>query len=151
VQRRLAAILVADVVGYSRLMEADEAGTLAALKARRKEIVEPLVKEHSGRIVKYTGDDVPAEFASALGTVNLRENYLNWATRNGREVRDHVKCLDAQRRVTFHLRNDWPVNEILHCRVIVKEVDPAGFVLVLVYDPDLPAQAMYFRDGLSIG
>ena len=51
-QRRLAAILAADVVGYSRLMEADEAGTLAALKARRTEVLEPLVAKHQGRIVK---------------------------------------------------------------------------------------------------
>ena len=49
VQRRLAAILAADVVGYSRLMEQDEAGTLAALKARRKDVLEPLVAQHQGR------------------------------------------------------------------------------------------------------
>ena len=55
-ERRLAAILVADMVGYSRLMEADEAGTLAALKERRKIILEPRVKEHHGRIVKLMGD-----------------------------------------------------------------------------------------------
>jgi adenylate cyclase len=49
-QRLLAAILAADVVGYSRLMEVDEAGTLAALKARRKEVLEPLVAKHQGRV-----------------------------------------------------------------------------------------------------
>ena len=54
-QRRLAAILAADVVGYSRLMELDEAGTLGALKARRKEIVSPLVAKHQGRIFKFDG------------------------------------------------------------------------------------------------
>ena len=58
VQRRLAAILAADVVGYSRLMEQDEAGTLAALKGRRREIVSPLVNEHNGRIIKVMGDGV---------------------------------------------------------------------------------------------
>ena len=68
-QRRLAAILVADVVGYSRLMEADEVGTLAALKERRKGIVEPLVKEHSGRVVKFMGDGVLVEFASAVNAL----------------------------------------------------------------------------------
>ena len=56
--RRLTAIAVADVVGYSRLMAQDEAGTLAALKARRKLIVEPTVREHGGRIVKVMGDGV---------------------------------------------------------------------------------------------
>ena len=69
VHRRLAAILVADVVGFSRLMEADEAGTFAALKERRKAIVEPLVKVHSGRIVKVMGDGVLIEFASAVNAV----------------------------------------------------------------------------------
>ena len=68
-QRRLAAIAVADVVGYSRLMEADEAGTLAVLKQRRKEIVEPTVHAHGGRIVKVMGDGVLIEFASAVNAV----------------------------------------------------------------------------------
>ena len=67
--RRLAAILVADVVGYSRLMEADEAGTLAALKERRKTILDPAMREHHGRIVKLMGDGVLAEFASAVNAV----------------------------------------------------------------------------------
>jgi adenylate cyclase len=68
-ERRLAAILVADVVGYSRLMELDEAGTLAALKARRKDVLEPLVQKHRGRIVKLMGDGVLVEFASAVNAV----------------------------------------------------------------------------------
>jgi adenylate cyclase len=68
-QRRLAAILVADVVGYSRLMEADEAGTLAALKDRRARIIEPLVTEHQGRTFKQMGDAVLIEFASAVNAV----------------------------------------------------------------------------------
>src|SRR6201988_1198976 len=69
VQRRLAAILAADVVGYSRLMEQDEAGTLAALKARRREVVVPLVAQHHGRIVKVMGDGVLIEFAHAVNAV----------------------------------------------------------------------------------
>jgi len=69
-QRRLAAITVADVVGYSRLMEADEAGTLAALKERRKAILEPIVRARGGRVVKVMGDGVLIEFASALNAVN---------------------------------------------------------------------------------
>ncbi|MFO0993070.1 MAG: adenylate/guanylate cyclase domain-containing protein [Hyphomicrobiales bacterium] len=76
-QRRLAAILVADVVGYSRLMEADEAGTLAALKERRRTVLEPVVKAHGGRIVKVMGDGVLIEFASAVnavqGAIELQE------------------------------------------------------------------------------
>jgi adenylate cyclase len=68
-QRRLAAILAADVVGYSRLMEQDEAGTLASLKQRRKSVLEPLVAKHHGRVVKVIGDGVLVEFASAVNAV----------------------------------------------------------------------------------
>jgi TolB-like protein/cytochrome c-type biogenesis protein CcmH/NrfG len=68
-RRRLAAILAADVVGYSRLTEQDEAGTLAALKIRRSEVLQPLVSGHHGRIVKFMGDGVLVEFASAVDAV----------------------------------------------------------------------------------
>jgi len=68
-RRRLAAILAADVVGYSRLMEQDEAGTLAALKERRKEVLEPLVGRHRGRVFKTAGDSVLIEFGSAVNAV----------------------------------------------------------------------------------
>jgi adenylate cyclase len=68
-ERRLAAILIADVVGYSRLMERDEAGTFAALKSRRKEVLEPLVTRHRGRIFRFAGDSVLVEFASAVSAV----------------------------------------------------------------------------------
>ncbi len=68
-ERRLAAILAADVVGYSRLMQADEAGTLAALKARRREVLQPLIVAHHGRVVKLMGDGVLVEFASAVNAV----------------------------------------------------------------------------------
>jgi TolB-like protein len=67
--RRLAAILVADVVGYSHLLEVDEAGTLAALKTRRTEILQPLIARHKGRIVKLMGDGMLLEFASAVSAV----------------------------------------------------------------------------------
>jgi TolB-like protein/class 3 adenylate cyclase/Tfp pilus assembly protein PilF len=69
VKRRLAAIVVADVVGYSRLMELDEVGTLAVLKERRKTIIEPMVRAHGGRVVKVMGDGVLVEFASAVDAV----------------------------------------------------------------------------------
>jgi adenylate cyclase len=70
VQRRLAAILAADVAGYSRLMGADELGTLTALKALRREIIDLAITEHNGRIVKTTGDGMLVEFASAVDAVN---------------------------------------------------------------------------------
>lgn len=68
-QRRLATILVADVVGYSRLIGIDETGTLAALKSRQKQILEPLVASHRGRVVKFLGDGVLLEFPSAVNAV----------------------------------------------------------------------------------
>ncbi|HSG18389.1 MAG TPA: adenylate/guanylate cyclase domain-containing protein, partial [Anaerolineae bacterium] len=69
VQRRLAAILAADVVGYSRLMRADEAETLAQLRALRKELIDPKITEYGGRIVKTTGDGILIEFPSAVDAV----------------------------------------------------------------------------------
>jgi TolB-like protein/class 3 adenylate cyclase len=68
-ERRLAAVLIADVVGYSRLMEEDEAGTLAALREHRASILEPTVRAHAGRIVKVMGDGVLIEFGSAVNAV----------------------------------------------------------------------------------
>ena len=66
VQRRLAAILAADVAGYSRLMGSDEERTLAALKACHREVIDPKVAAHRGRIVNAPGDAVLIEFASAV-------------------------------------------------------------------------------------
>src|SRR5215470_8325802 len=68
-KRRLAAILAADVVGYSRLVEQDEAGTLVALAERRKAILEPLLAKYRGRTVRLMGDGTLAEFASAVDAV----------------------------------------------------------------------------------
>ena len=68
-QRRLAAILSADVVGYSRLMGSDEAGTLARLKALRRDLIDPTIAAHSGRIVKLIGDGALIEFGSAVDAV----------------------------------------------------------------------------------
>jgi adenylate cyclase len=69
VERRLAAILAADVAGYSRMMGADEIGTLAALKAHRRELIDPKIAEHRGRIVKTSGDSLLVEFASVVDAV----------------------------------------------------------------------------------
>jgi adenylate cyclase len=68
-ERRLTAILAADVVGYSRLMGRDEAGTIAALKSLRKDLADPKIREHNGRIVKLTGDGMLVEFPSVVSAV----------------------------------------------------------------------------------
>jgi adenylate cyclase len=84
VERRLAAILAADVAGYSRLMGADEEGTLARLTAHRRELFDPAIARHRGRIVKTTGDGLLAEFASVVDAVKCAaEVQAGMAERNG--------------------------------------------------------------------
>jgi adenylate cyclase len=96
VERRLAAILAADVAGYSRLMGLDEEGTLAALKRHRGELVEPKIKEHRGRIVKTTGDGMLVEFASVVDAVRCAvELQREMAARNG--------DIPAERRIEFRI------------------------------------------------
>src|SRR5215510_3540019 len=83
VKRRLTAILAADVAGYSRLMAADEEGTLSALKTLRRGVTDPKIKEHRGRIVNTTGDGLLSEFASVVGAVRCAvEVQREMATRN---------------------------------------------------------------------
>jgi TolB-like protein/class 3 adenylate cyclase len=77
VQRRLAAILAADVAGYSRLMGADEEGTLRRLKALRAELIDPAITKHNGRIVKTTGDGLLVEFASVVDAMRCA---IAWQT-----------------------------------------------------------------------
>jgi adenylate cyclase len=89
VERRLAAILAADVAGYSRLMGADEEGTLERLKALRRELIDPKIAEHRGRIVKTTGDGLLVEFASVVDAVRCAVAVQQgMAERNTRIVAD---------------------------------------------------------------
>jgi class 3 adenylate cyclase len=69
VERRLSAMMAADVAGYSRLMEADEAGTLARLKTARAEAIDPALADHGGRLVTATGDGLLVAFPSAVAAV----------------------------------------------------------------------------------
>ncbi len=95
-ERRLAAILAADVVGYSRLMEIDEAGTLAALKSHRKELIDPAITGHRGRVVKLMGDGALVEFASVVDAVACAVAIQQgMAARNGEVAWD--------RRITFRI------------------------------------------------
>src|SRR5260370_35287645 len=83
VERRLTAILAADVVGYSRLMGADEEGTPAALKMLRREVADLKINEHRGRIVHTTGAGGPSEFASVVDAVRCAvEMHREMAARN---------------------------------------------------------------------
>src|ERR1700751_813169 len=92
VTRRLPAILAADVAGYSRLMGADEEGTLERLKAHRRELIDPKISEHRGRIVKTTGDGILAEFPSVVDAVRCEvEIQRGMADRNADTPED--RCI----------------------------------------------------------
>jgi len=94
--RRLAAILAADVVGYSRLMGADEEGTHERLKAHLAELVVPKIAEHRGRVVKNTGDGFLAEFASVVDAVRC-------ATEIQRGMVDREPEVPEERRIRFRI------------------------------------------------
>ena len=94
--RRLAAILAADVAGYSRLIGADEEGTLDRLKAHRRDLFDPKIREHQGRIVKTTGDGLLAEFASVVGAMRC-------AAEVQRGMLDREPDLDSDRRIRFRI------------------------------------------------
>jgi len=96
VERRLAAILAVDVAGYSRLMEADEEGTLASLRAIRRELGDPKIAEHRGRIVKTTGDGLLVEFASVVDAVRC-------AVEVQREMIARNAAIPAERRIEFRM------------------------------------------------
>src|SRR5713226_6731847 len=96
VERRLAAIMAADVAGYSRLMGEDEEGTLAALKAIRRELGDPKIAEHRGRIVKTTGDGLLVEFASVVDAVRC-------AVEVQRAMIARNAAAPAERRIEFRM------------------------------------------------
>jgi adenylate cyclase len=96
VQRRLAAILSADVVGYSRLMGQDEEGTLSRLKAMRRDLIDPQIAAHAGRMVKLMGDGALVEFASAVDAVTC-------AIEIQKLVREHNSEIQADARIEFRI------------------------------------------------
>src|SRR6202045_1706886 len=92
--RRLAAILAADVAGYSRLMGSDEEGTLSRLKALRAELIDPKIAEHHGRIVKTTGDGLLVEFGSVVDAMRCA---IGWQA----ELVNHPQSADT--RIDFRI------------------------------------------------
>jgi len=96
VERHLAAILAADIAGYARLMSEDEEGTLAALRMWRREIADPRIKEHRGRIVKTTGDGFLVEFASVIDAVHC-------AVEMQREMALRNAGVPGERRIEFRV------------------------------------------------
>jgi class 3 adenylate cyclase len=95
-ERKLTTILAADVVGYSRLMERDEAATLAALKAHRQDLIDPGIAEHHGRLFKLMGDGALVEFASVVDAVACAV-----AIQEG--MAEHNEDVPEDRRITFRI------------------------------------------------
>src|SRR5712671_1235145 len=95
-ERRLTAILAADVAGYSRLMGADEEGTFAGLKAHRRELVDRKLKSHRGRLIKTTGDGMLVEFASAVDAVRC-------AVEVQRAMIDRNASVPSEQRIEFRV------------------------------------------------
>ena len=94
--RRLAAIVAADIVGYSRLIGRDEEGTLQAMRAQRAELINPLIEQHGGRIANTAGDSLLLEFASVVDAVRC-----SIAVQAGMAERN--QAIEADRRVEFRI------------------------------------------------
>jgi TolB-like protein/class 3 adenylate cyclase len=90
-ERRLAAILAADVVGYSRMMELDETGTLATLKSHREDIINPSIAEHRGRVVKLMGDGILAEFPSVVDAMQCAARIQTGLAKKNAKVPDEMQ------------------------------------------------------------
>ena len=150
--RHLAAILAADVAGYSRLMGADEEGTLERLKALRHELFDPKIAEHRGRIVKTTGDGMLVEFASVVDAVRCavavqqtmpeRNTGIGADSRielriginlgdvivEGDDLYDHVAEIDADAQLDAGIRRDTGVSlghSLLHLHRAAHRIDDA--------------------------
>ncbi len=114
VQRRLAAILAADVVGYSRLMGKDEAGTRARFNDQLNTVVRPMIGEHIGRLVKTMGDGFLVEFGSVVGAVQCAADIQNAiASRQSDEAEDMMMLF----RMGVHLGDVIVEDEDIHGRV----------------------------------
>ncbi len=96
IKRKLDAILVADVVGFSRLAEADEAGAYARLKAHLSELIEPTIAEHDGRVIKSTGDGLLADFDSVVDAVECAAEIQRGMARRNQGVPE-------DRRIDFRI------------------------------------------------
>ncbi len=95
-ERRLAAILAADVVGYTRLMGADETGTLRRLTELRQQVLEPLIAEHHGRVVKLMGDGLLVEFGSVVNALTCAVAWQN-------DVAEREAAADEDKRLKFRI------------------------------------------------
>ena len=149
-QRRLAAILAADVVGYSRLMERDESGTLARLKQYRKTHFEPALARHGGRLVKLTGDGALAEFGSAVDALNAAIEFQQAMKAAAREEPEDRRIVF---RVGLHVGDVLVDGDDLYgdgvniAARLEGEAPPGGIVIsVSVHDAVINRVATSYRD-----
>jgi len=166
VERRLAAILAADVAGYSRLMGTDEEGTLAALRAVRRELADPKIAEHRGRIVKTTGDGLLVEFASVVDAVRC-------AVEVQREMIARNAATPAQRRIEFRMGINvgdiiiedgdifgngvniaarleaWPSRAVSACRRVCRKTPQASLILPSKTSASSSSKTLLGRCGCS--
>jgi len=144
-ERRLSAILAADVVGYTRLMEADEAGTHARLKAVRSDIVDPKLAECGGRIVKTTGDGMLVEFTSAVEAVRSAIEVQEKMAANGGDIRFRVGVNIGD----IIIENDDIFGDGVNLAARLEAAAPVGGVLIsaAVHDHIVGKVMASFSDG----
>jgi class 3 adenylate cyclase len=150
-QRRLAAIVSADVAGYSRLMGRDESGTLATLKALRQDVIDPAIAMHGGRIVKTTGDGLLLEFPSVVNAVRC-------AIEVQTAMADRTAEIAEDRRIAFRIgvnisdiivENDDIFGDGVNVAARLQEIAPAGGICISsrVHDDVRDRLGTAFDDG----
>jgi class 3 adenylate cyclase/pimeloyl-ACP methyl ester carboxylesterase len=150
-ERRLAAIFAADMVGYSRLMEADEDDTIARQNGHRRELIDPKIKDHHGRIVKTTGDGLLVEFSSVLDAVRC-------AVEVQRDMVEREAVVDEHRRIRYRIginlgdivfQDDDVFGDGVNVAARVESLAPPGGVSVsdVVYQSVVGKLDLVFEDG----
>src|SRR5229473_3404223 len=150
VQRRLAAILAADVAGYSRLMGADEEGTLAALKELRRELADPKIKEHNGRIVKTTGDGLLVEFASVVDAMRCAMAWQSAMADRIQPAETRIGiCIERTVLTQTRGKLDFPVEDLGE-QELKNIAQPVHVYRVLAEEKHMPEPSLPLPDKPSI-
>jgi adenylate cyclase len=128
VERRLAAILAADVVGYSRLMGMDEEGTLSRLKAHRRELIDPKTAEYHGRMVKLTGDGALVEFPSIVGAVRCAVDIQRGMAEHNAELPEEKRIASVGQGFVASLAH--PGGNITEVTIMTTNLGAAGLAVL---------------------